>query len=189
MPLNCMRSVSRSLLRFVADRKGVSAVEFSLILPVMLTMYFGSVELTQGISASRKTTLVAHTVADLVTQTTSVSDAGITDIFNAANAVLAPFDTSKIKVTISSIVIDNNGRATIAWSDTHGGTARPVGQVVTLKPALDQPGTSLIWGEVTYDYTPIYGWVLTGTYHLGDAAMLKPRLSSCVQRPPAVTSC
>lgn len=175
-------SLVRTLRRFVANRKGVSSVEFALLLPVMLSMYFGSVELTTGIAASRKTTLVAHTVADLVAQTTNVTNAGIGDIFKAAAAVAAPYSESNLTVTVSSIVINAAGVATVAWSDTQGGIARAVGQVMTLKPALVVPNTSLIFGEVTYKYTPTFGWVLTGTFFLGNSALLRPRLANFVTR-------
>jgi Flp pilus assembly protein TadG len=182
MTFNCMGSLVRALRRFATARGGVSAVEFALLFPMMLTLYFGGVEVTTGVSISRKSTLVAHTVADLVAQTNNVTDAGMQDIFKAAGAVVAPYSETDLKVTVSSIEIDAAGIAKIKWSDTHGGTARPVDQVVTLKPALVVPNTSLIWGEVDYMYKPTFGWVLTGTFNLGDKSMLRPRLSNIVTR-------
>ena len=50
------------------DERGVSAVEFALLLPLMVTLYLGGVEVSQGLTIDRKVTLVARTVADLAAQ-------------------------------------------------------------------------------------------------------------------------
>ena len=51
--------------RFAADRRGIAAIEFAVLLPLMLVMYFGSIQITDAISADRQVTLVASTVAEL----------------------------------------------------------------------------------------------------------------------------
>jgi Flp pilus assembly protein TadG len=168
--------------RFCADRRGVSAVEFAMIAPLMITLYLGGVEVTQGVSVSRKTTLVARTVADLVAQDTNVNNADMNDILAASAAVASPYSAGDLKVTVSSVTIDASGKATIAWSDTLHGTARSVGSVVTLNSALAVPNSSLIWGEVSYNYKPMFGWVLTGTFNLGDTIYMRPRNANFITR-------
>lgn len=170
------------LRRFCVDRRGFSAVEFAMIAPLMITIYLGSVEVTQGVAVSRKTTLVARTVADLVAQDTNVNNADMSDILAASAAVASPYSTSNLKVTVSSVKIDASGRATIDWSDSLNGTARAVGSAVTLNAALAVPNSSLIWGEVTYNYKPMFGWVLTGSFNLGDAIYMRPRNSNFITR-------
>src|SRR5688572_9758585 len=64
-----------AIRRFVRDRRGVSVLEFALILPVMLTLFLGGTEVTQGITIKRKTTIVTRSLADLVAQDFSVNDA------------------------------------------------------------------------------------------------------------------
>ena len=164
------------------DTRGVSAVEFALLLPLMLSLYLGAVELSQGIAADRKVTLTTRTIADLVSQVTSINNAGMTNSLNAAAAVMAPFSVSNLKVTISSVSIDANGKATIAWSDTLNGTARAVGSTVTLPSALNVANTSLIWSEVQYSYKPVIGYVITNTLTLKDQIYMRPRLSTSVTR-------
>ncbi len=177
--LGHLRGIMR---RFCADRRGVSAVEFAMIAPLMITLYLGGVEVTQGVSVSRKTTLVARTVADLVAQDTNVTNADMSDILSASAAVASPYSTSNLKVTVSSVTIDASGKATIAWSDSLNGTARSVGSAVTLNSALAVPNSSLIWGEVSYNYKPMFGWVLTGTFNLGDTIYMRPRNANFITR-------
>lgn len=57
-----------TLKRFGLARDGVSAVEFALILPFMLTLYLGGAELGDGFAMQFKATLAARTVADLTSQ-------------------------------------------------------------------------------------------------------------------------
>lgn len=173
---------SRLARRFASDRRGVSAVEFALLLPLMLTLYLGGVEVSQAVSASRKVTLVSRTVADLVSQVSTVSNSSMSDILKASSAITSPFSANGLKVTVSCITIDANGKATIAWSDTLNGTAYGVGSAVTLPAALNVANTSLIWTEAQYDYKPTIGYIITGTLALKDRMYMRPRVSATVAR-------
>ncbi|MGZ5802545.1 MAG: TadE/TadG family type IV pilus assembly protein [Xanthobacteraceae bacterium] len=170
------------LRRFVDDNRGVSAIEFAFIAPLMITLYLGGVEISEAVAASRKTTLVAHTVADLVAQVSKVTDADMQDVLSASSAVATPFPAANLTVTVSSIVIDNAGVAKVAWSDTLHGTARTVNSTVVLDAALAVPNTSLILGEVSYSYTPLIGKIITGTMVLSDKTYLRPRVATSVTR-------
>jgi Flp pilus assembly protein TadG len=166
--------------RLASDQRGVSAIEFSLLMPLMLTMYFGSLEVTDAISADRQVTLVASTVADITSEYSSVASTDISNIMAAASAVLAPFPTSNAQVTLSSVTFDGSGNATVAWSFTLNGTARS-GNVTALIPlALRIPNTSVIWGECTYLYKPVIGYVVTGTLTMYNEIFMRPRLSTSV---------
>lgn len=176
------RILDSRLGRLVSDQRGVSAVEFAMLLPLMLTLYLGTVELSQGIGADRKLTLTARTVADLVSQVTSVNNAGMTNSLNAAAAVMAPYPSTNLKVTVSSVRIDKDGKATIDWSDTLNGTARAKGSTVTLPAALATPDSTLIWAEVQYAYKPTVGYLISGTLTLKDQIYMRPRQSDDVKR-------
>ncbi len=164
------------------DERGVSAVEFAMLLPLMLSLYLGAVEISQGIGADRKVTLTARTVADLVSQVQSINNQGMTNSLNASTAVMSPFPSSNLKVVVSSIKIDAQGKATIDWSDTLNGTARSKGATVTLPTALNVANTYLIWSEVQYTYKPVIGYVISGTLTLKDQIYMRPRLSDSVTR-------
>ena len=177
-----VRSIGRRLGRLAGDERGVSAVEFAMLLPLMLTLYLGTVEVSQGIAADRKVTLTARTVADLVAQVSSINNADMTNSLSAAAAVMAPFSTTKLMVTVTSVSIDAGGTATVVWSDALNGSPRAVGSTVTLPAALTTPNSSLIWSEVRYAYTPTIGYVVSGTLNLKDQIYMRPRLSDKVDR-------
>ncbi|MGE3991733.1 MAG: TadE/TadG family type IV pilus assembly protein [Pseudorhodoplanes sp.] len=176
------RLVSRRLSEFTKDKRGVSAVEFAMLLPLMLTLYLGGVEISQSISIDRKVTLTARTVADLVAQVSSIDTAGINAALGAATAIMAPYPDSGAKITVSVVDIDSNGNAKIKWSSSKNGTARAVGSSVTLPAALNVPSSSLVWGEASYNYQPSIGYVVTGNMNLTDQIFMRPRLSETVTK-------
>ncbi len=172
------------LRRIVGDRRGVAAVEFAMILPVLLLLYLGGVEVSQAVSIYRKVTLTARSISDLVARTTNVTNAEMTNILNAAASVAAPYPLGNITVVVSSVNIDVNGVAKIAWSDAYNGTKRSVGATVSVDSRLKIPNTArtLIWAEVEYKYTPTIGYVITGQMTLKDQIYMSPRLSETVTR-------
>ena len=174
----------RPVRRLLRDKRGISAVEFAMLLPLMVTLYLGGVEVSQAVAIDRKVTLVARTLGDLVAQATTVTNADMTNILAATSAIIVPYADNKLKITVSSVAIDATGVAKVAWSDTKNGTARAVGTTVTLPAALSTPSSSLIWAESQYAYTPTIGYVITGTMNLKDQIYMRPRLSDSVARTP-----
>src|SRR5882672_5866985 len=83
--------------RFWRACEAFAAAEFAMIAPIMITMYFGAAELTDGYAASAKVTSVASTAADLVAQENSICNAEMADTFSALDAIIFPYDTQKLK--------------------------------------------------------------------------------------------
>jgi Flp pilus assembly protein TadG len=172
--------LSRRCRGFAADRKGVSSVEFAILLPLMLTMFFGSIEVTDAISADRKVTLVSNTVAEIASQYSSVSANDVSNILGAASSVLQPFSVANVKVTLTSVSIDANSKATVGWSSTLNGSQRSGTVTSLIPPTLLIANTCVLWGEATYNYKPMIGYVVTGTLPLYNQIFIRPRMSNCV---------
>ena len=176
-----IRRLGAVLADFAVARRGIAAVEFALILPVMLVLYLGGIEISQEVSVARLTSLTASTVANLVSQYTVVSASQtLPDILNASSAVLTPYPQANAVVTVSCISIDSHGNATVAWSQSLNGTARPTGQAVTVPAALDTPNTQLVFGETTYAYTPWIDFLHIGTRNIYSSIYMLPRASTTI---------
>ncbi len=176
----------RSLLRrFRRDRDGVSAVEFAIVLPFMLTIYIGGVELGDGLAVQFKSTLAARTVTDLASQYVSIDGPNMQGILGAGSAVVTPYSAANMVVTLTELTVNSSGKGVVQWSCSLNGTARTNGTQLTMPTNLQTSGITLLYGEVTYPYTPNIGYVVTGTINIYQSVFFYPRLSSTIQ----VSSC
>ncbi len=181
--MRTMQRVSRirlRLRRFARDGRGLAAVEFAMVLPVMLVMFFGTVEFSSGVAVDRKVTLVARTLSDLTSQSTAVADSDLSNFFNASIGIMTPYSATPANMTISELYVDPNTLAArVQWSQ--GAEPRAPTSTVTIPPALQVGDTYLIFSEVNYLYKPTVGWVMTSAgIKLSDVAYTRPRQSRCV---------
>ena len=174
------------------DVRGVAATEFAVVVPFMLVLYIGGVELGNGLAMNVKVSATAHSVADMISQNTQISTARMDSILSASGAIMAPYPVtgtggvSLMTITVSEVSTDSAGKATVQWSrSTSSSGARPVGQTMTLSsftaPDPKNPtnaNISLILSEVSYDYTPSLGYTISGTVKLTDSYYLFPRCST-----------
>jgi Flp pilus assembly protein TadG len=160
------------LRQFPLARSGVAAVEFALVLPVMLLMYLGMTEVTVAVNTDRKLTILSRTLADLTGRVSNVTDTDVNTIFGAALSVMAPFTSDDVKMRISSVVIrDNNGspQARVCWSEGRNMTRRGANEIVLVPEGFDTPGTSFILAEVEKVYKPMLGHAITGDINLAES--------------------
>jgi Flp pilus assembly protein TadG len=194
-----MKAISTMWLRarrsgadLIGDCRAIAAVEFAVIVPVMLVMFFGTVEFSSAVAVSRKVTLVARTLSDLTSQSTVVADTDLTNFFNAAYGILYPYSappypSTATSETISELFIDPATlKARVQWSK--GAAPRAPSSPVAIPAALAVGGTYLIYSEVKYLYTPAVGYVMgKAGVTLADTAFTRPRQSTCVFYPTTPT--
>lgn len=165
------------------DKRGVAAVEFAVIVPVMLILFFGVDEFSSVVAVDRKVTLMARTLSDLTSQNDRVSDTQLTNFFNASTAIMTPYPAAPVKSTITELYIDPATlQARVQWSQ--GAAPRANGTTVTIPDALKVGDTYLIFSEVTYKYVPTIGYVMAKAgINLSDSTFTRPRQSLCVVYP------
>jgi len=176
-----------SARQFRADDRAIAATEFAVIVPLMLVMFFGTVEFSSAVAIDRKVTLMARTRSDLTSQSTAVADSDMTNFFNASTGIMTPYDSTLALSTISALYVDPTTKvARVQWSKCSA--ARTQGSTVTIPTTLAIGGTYLIFSEVSYTYTPSVGFVLKSGIPLNDVAYTRPRQSLCVFYSPS-TAC
>lgn len=166
------------LRSFGADRRGVAAIEFALIAPVMIMLYLGLAELTLAMMAERRASHAASVVADLVAQSSQMNTTQMTDVFQVADAILAPFPTSTLTMRVSSVKADANATPKVVWSRGDGMTALAAGATPTGVPAnLLASGDSVIMAEVAYIWDSPLKKTIPNALRFRQTFFLKPRKS------------
>jgi Flp pilus assembly protein TadG len=169
-----MNRLARFLKRFLGNARGAAAIEFALILPVMVTMLTGLIELSYLMMAERRVSNAAHSTANLIAQETDVTSSDLTDIFSAASLIMAPFSTSTLKIGVSSVRFDDTtGAPSQDWSSSYN--AGSVTNPTTLATNMGEAGSSVIIVTTSYSYTPIMSAILTGPFALSETAIVRPR--------------
>lgn len=195
----------KPLARLWKHKGGLAAVEFAFILPVMLVLFFGIVEVSMALGAKASVTSVASTAADLIAQESTVSTSDEQNVFSAASAIIYPHPTSStdskgvttslLKIVISSIVYDSKNPTTsglVAWSDSSTGSgARTKGSSYTYPADTINPGNtsnlvdtggSIILVEVTYNYTSPTAQTVAGSWTMTSSFITRPRQVAQITR-------
>jgi Flp pilus assembly protein TadG len=169
-------SILGRILRLARDKRGVSAVEFALLAPVMVGLYLGCVEISEGVGADRKVSLTSAALANLTAQAQTITTADMSNILDASGAIIVPYSASLLQMTVTCLKIDANKNVTVKWSVTRNGTADSGS--VTIPSALAVANTWLILAKASYAYTPVVGYTITGTLTLSDQMYMSPRISA-----------
>lgn len=189
------------LRRFRKDRKGLAAVEFALILPLLITLFFGVVEVSMMLSARASVSSVASVTADLIAQKSTLTPSDITNVFTAAGAILYPNSQNNATIEIYSIVDNNNATGKVAWSckkigtgaATTGPTTPPAGTTggdIIKAGNLDANGVaqyggtgSVIIGKITYSYSSPTSKMVAGTTSMTNIFYARPRRIAKIAAP------
>jgi len=168
--------IKRTVIAFLACRRGIAATEFAVVLPLMLLLLMGTVEIGNAFLVDRKVTRAAQIGADLAAQVEVLTDDDLTDIMNAMGEVLKPFPATASRVVLTSVYHDPETAATqVDWSVARNTEARAVGSTFQLPGNLAPEGDSVIVAEIEYDLTPLYADAILGELTIVDVAYLRPR--------------
>lgn len=175
----------RPFRSFARDTRGAAGVEFALIAPGMIALLFGMIEVNELIIANNRTLMVSSSVADVASRATTMRDADVSGLFDAASTVMYPGSTTQLKLRLSSVEITTQGAGLVQWSDARGLSAYAVGSKLTLPDSVQNPctGPSVIFVETEFTYRSPAGLVLgTGPYALKQPVIMCPRVVDNVFR-------
>lgn len=184
-------------IRFWHGVQGLAAVEFAFVLPIILSMLLGLVELSHASGVRTQVINMASTAADLIAQKSAATGGDIDTSFAATKAILFPHDTKVATVTITSVIDAGAGKTpVVAWSCSTTGIT-PYSKGSNPNPTLpasftaqDGPlepgkGGSVIWSRVTYKYSSFLTYFLPATSNWTNDFYAKPRR---VQQVPYTSS-
>lgn len=185
-------SIFEKARRFKSAKGGLAAVEFGLLAPIMVFMFFATIEGSEALSASRRVALSVNTVADLVAQETTIEAAQLNDLFVGMENIISQ-DPIQVDFNVVSLILDPvTNDIIVHWSrDNNGGEPYPAGQVYTgpAQVTLFDANSSIVVGEVVYDYTPTLTAKLIQNFTFERFSTRWPRRSFRVQFCETPTNC
>jgi len=189
MPHTAVKLLRNALRNLNADRRGIAAVEFALLLPFLLILLIGMSETVTALNTDRKVSQVASSAADLVAQADTITTGEIADIMIAAEEIMLPYPDSPLDVIIASVTFNEDGDPEVDWSRNKSGTAPwTAGSAppIDIPEAISVAGSSLVIGVSSYTYQPLFASMLqhifprAASINLGDTYFLKPRTTATV---------
>ena len=176
----------QALRRLNADSSAAAAVEFALVVPVLIAFLAVAVMAGNAYEIQRKVNMAMRTLTDLATQQSNIgttlaapnSAFTYSNLMAAAGLVIAPFDSSNTAMVLTGITTNASTTGTVAWSvaNSHG-TALGTGAAVPVPTNLTGL-TFLVQGTVTYSFAPLGVFYPTGTITLSNTIYMAPRLAT-----------
>jgi Flp pilus assembly protein TadG len=172
--------MSRQPENFWRQQSGAAALEFALVLPLLLTLFLGQFELVSAIRANIKVQSAAQTLAELVAKQVTVNATTIADYCAGAKLVLAPLASATLKATVVSVT-NNSGAKAVDWQDTTCGNAVSLANAVALASgAVANAGDSVILVQTSYVYNSPVGYLLSVPLTMTQTALYRPRSNATI---------
>jgi Flp pilus assembly protein TadG len=157
-----------------------------MILPILLVLLFGTIEMSNGVAAYRKVTLMSHTLSDLTAQSKQVQDSDLSNFFAASTGIMMPYSATSVAQTVTEIWVDSSRQAYVQWS-SGSAPLEPGKPFASLPSDLAVANSYVILSQVNYIYKPVIGYVMSSTgVTLSDFAYTRPRVFTCVLYKPTL---
>jgi hypothetical protein len=186
-----------TLKSYLNAQSGVAAIEFAFILPVMLLLYFGMLDLTTLVVNNRKVTTVASAVADLTAQNrTKVLKTQVEDYMKVANLILNPMPNGGVTVRVYGYR-NSGGAPSKIWETSNGSGPGCSGTPSTSGYSnLMTAGNDLVVAQTCMTYVPYVATFLgekilgATSFNVEQAVVVRPRSTLVLDcKKPDGTTC
>jgi Flp pilus assembly protein TadG len=150
-----------SLFRAALNRSGVAALEMALLVPVMLLIFFGMIDLTALIADARRVSYAANVAADMVTRlSTPTTPANVAIAYDGVELVMETATTGVVRVEVFAYFVQSSNPV-LRWSVTNGVGPDCVNPSTTGLANLMTQGNDIIIAVVCANHTPIVANIIT----------------------------
>ncbi|WP_237154054.1 TadE/TadG family type IV pilus assembly protein [Oryzibacter oryziterrae] len=164
----------------VSDQRGVAATEFALIIPVVIVLMAGLIDVAQALAVNRKLVEISSSVADLVAQRSDISTSDVNAILQGAQAILLPYNTSGLKIIVSVVHVDTQNK--VVWAAASGATAPVANSVSTATIPSDMAvnGVDVVAAQVQYTFSPTFSNLFGQSVNFNEQELARPRQGTTV---------
>jgi Flp pilus assembly protein TadG len=179
--------LAKELGRLGADSRGVSAIEFVLIFPILVALLAGTVDFGQALMVSRKMNQIAGTLGDMVSQKSAWTSTDLNAIITGASTIIQPFDRTKLTIQVAVVDVATDLSTKVNWAKAYNTTAlaKNAASPVVISKDIAESGVQLIAVKATYQLATPFSSLLkpvTGVtaYHYNKTFIMRPRLKDTI---------
>ena len=167
----------RSLRDLAGDRRGVAAVEFALLVPVVIVVYLAGFEVMEAATVNRKLTDTTVQIANVTSQYTAMSTTDVGNVLGASSQIMTPYPTTNLSIVLSQVTVDGGGVGQVDCSQGYQGGAAliPGTSTVTMPAGYRTKGDSYIMVQATYAYQPVIGGAFIQPITMTNQIFMLPR--------------
>jgi len=181
-----LRQLARDL---AGDRRGVSAIEFVMIFPLLVGLLAGTVDFGQALMVSRKMDQIVGTLGDMVSQKSDWTTSDLDAIMTGTATIIQPFSANQLQIKLAIVDVATNLSTTVNWGRAYPSTvtapAKGTASPVTIPTDIAQSGVQMIAVKATYSLTTPFSSLLqpiTGvtSYSYSKTYIMRPRVKDTI---------
>jgi Flp pilus assembly protein TadG len=186
--------------RFIGSTRGVAAIEFAILAPLLMLMLVEMFDVGNAIAVYMKVRAATFALASITNQystgNSAIATTDMTTITGSTAAILAPYSSTPVSVKITQIRMGSAASAKVSWSYAVNATAYTrnsswktlPAQLTATNPCNSYP-CYLVYAEVGYAYHPVLFSSIINTLNLSDNVYVTPRSSPCIQYNGVPSAC
>ena len=179
--------LGRSAGRLAGDKRGVSAIEFVLIFPLLVGLLAGTVDFGQALMVSRKMDQIVGTLGDMVSQKSAWTTTDLDAIITGTAVIIQPFANTNLQIQMAVLDVATNLSTKVKWARAYHTTALAADSPspVTIPSNIAEAGVQLIAVKATYSLTTPFSSLLrpiTGvtSYSYSKSYIMRPRVKDTI---------
>jgi Flp pilus assembly protein TadG len=156
----------RSIMGLRSDRRGAAAVEFVLVAPLMVTLFFGLFAMVQLVRVRMVMSSTASSMANMVAAQIAVTSINLNDYCDGAKRIMRPYAASGLSMAIITYTMQSDRTVTVSWEydkacPTSSSSWAASGTTLATS-LLVAPGDSIVVVQASYIYPVSYGYAILG---------------------------
>lgn len=174
-----MKRIIKRWQNYKNSASGTALVEAALLIPVMLTLLMGAVDIGTGIVLSQRTVSASQTGADLMARNVEVGDSEIENIIDGAELVFEPYAAgAAFGIDIVSVQFNASGNANVVCRETRN--MSPNDEAIESVDGLGTAGEGMVIVTVQYQYEPYFASIFIPDFTFREVAFTRGRRSAVV---------
>jgi hypothetical protein len=172
--------LQQSVFGIQKNEDGLAAIEFAILAPLLISMYFGLAEVASAVAVNRSVSHATNVIGDLAAQSSNVDKEDLEDVLSATIRIMNIENVSDATIQLDSWARDSDGKNTLVGSAimNSGAAALPSFDPGEVEDSLMNENSGILVARIAYNYTPLKLMFLNQDITMSDTFILKPRRST-----------